>query len=43
MLATTPFQNITQNIIIDFVEKDNVIDNQYNLEFDILILLLDNK
>ena len=43
MLATTPLQNRTQNIIIDFVEKDNVIDNQYNLEFDILILLLDNK
>ena len=43
MLATIPLQNTTQNIIIDFVEKDNVIDNQYNLEFDILILLLDNK
>ena len=43
MLATTPLQNTTQNIIIDFVEKDNVVDNQYNQEFDILILLLDNK
>ena len=42
MLATTPLQNTTQNIIIDFVEN-KVIDNQYNLEFDILILLMDNK
>ena len=43
MLAKTTLQNTAQNIIIDFVEKDNVIDNQYNLEFDILILLMDNK
>ena len=42
MLATTPLQNTTQNIIIEFVEN-KVIDNQYNLEFDILILLLNNK
>ena len=42
MFATTPLQNTTQNIIIDFVEN-KVIDNQYNLEFDILILLMDNN
>ena len=43
MIATTPLQNTTQNIIIDFLEKNKVIDNQYNLEFDNLILLLNNK